>query len=199
MNVLFFVCVVIGFVYYRDFKCAFCCCCCYDSLIVVRWPCVVDIKIQLLANKPHHKARPVELSTCCYSFDQRIFCVCLCQCVSVCLNSVSGYVCFSPVSCRSYRTPSLPTSRQEGRECFILQIELFVMIDSSVCVQPPCYRSSTWNIPVILPKVQVAGYSYTHMHPTYVASNNTVNWRMVGCMVTYTQNLRWDGTSFTWH
>ena len=23
--------------------------------------------------------------------------------------------------------------------------------------------------PVILPKLQVAGYSYTHMHPTYVA------------------------------
>ena len=27
------------------------------------------------------------------------------------------------------------------------------------------------KIPVILPKVQVAGYSFTHMYPTYVASN----------------------------
>ena len=29
----------------------------------------------------------------------------------------------------------------------------------SVFVTPPCYRSSTKKIPVILPKVQVAGYS----------------------------------------
>ena len=29
----------------------------------------------------------------------------------------------------------------------------------SVSVPPPCYRSSTQKTPVILPKVQVAGYS----------------------------------------
>ena len=29
----------------------------------------------------------------------------------------------------------------------------------SVTVPSPCYRSSTYMIPVILPKVQVAGYS----------------------------------------
>ena len=34
----------------------------------------------------------------------------------------------------------------------------------------PCYHSSMWKIPAILPKVQwVAGYSYTHVHPTYTA------------------------------
>ena len=36
---------------------------------------------------------------------------------------------------------------------------------------PLCYRSSTYKILVILPKVQVARYSETNMHPTYVASD----------------------------
>ena len=31
--------------------------------------------------------------------------------------------------------------------------------------------SSMYEIPVILPKVQVAGYSETLMHPTYMALN----------------------------
>ena len=34
-----------------------------------------------------------------------------------------------------------------------------------------CYHSSMWTILVILPKVQVAGYSWTHMHTTHVASS----------------------------
>ena len=33
----------------------------------------------------------------------------------------------------------------------------------------PCYCSSTWNIPVILPNVQVPGHSLTHMYYTYAA------------------------------
>ena len=40
----------------------------------------------------------------------------------------------------------------------------------SVSVPPLCYLSSTEEIPFILPKTQVAGYSQTLDH-TYVASN----------------------------
>ena len=54
----------------------------------------------------------------------------------------------------------------------------------SVSVPPPCYRSSKYKIPVILPKVQVAGYSWTRMHPTYVALHKVTWWH--GCMV-YTE------------
>ena len=42
--------------------------------------------------------------------------------------------------------------------------------------------------------VQAAGYSLTRMHPTYVASNTTVNWCVV---VRCTQNVWQDGSSFT--
>ena len=62
-------------------------------------------------------------------------------------------------------------SRQEQWEKFILQGQLSVQALISVFVPPLCYCSSTWKIPVILPKVQVAGYNYTHIHPTYVALN----------------------------
>ena len=31
----------------------------------------------------------------------------------------------------------------------------------------PCYRSSTYNTATILPKVQVAGYSFTHAPYVY--------------------------------
>ena len=47
----------------------------------------------------------------------------------------------------------------ELRENFVLQGRLSVLTLISVSVPPPCYHSSTWKIPVILPKVQVAGYS----------------------------------------
>ena len=47
----------------------------------------------------------------------------------------------------------------ERRENFLLQGRLSVLTLISVSVPPPCYRSSTQKIPVILPKVQVAGYS----------------------------------------
>ena len=50
-------------------------------------------------------------------------------------------------------------SLQERRENFLLHGQLSVLILISVSVPPPCYRSSTWKIPVILPKVQAAGYS----------------------------------------
>ena len=36
-------------------------------------------------------------------------------------------------------------------------------------------------IPVIMPKVQMAGYSETHKHLTYVALNDAVNWRHRSC------------------
>ena len=37
--------------------------------------------------------------------------------------------------------------------------QLSVLTFISVSVPPPCYRNSTGKFPVILPKVQVAGYS----------------------------------------
>ena len=88
--------------------------------------------------------------------------------------------------------------RQEQRENFLLQGHLSVLTLFSVSVPPPCYRSSTWKIAVILPKVQVAGYSYTRMHHTHVANNysDSVNW----CLILWcTQNLRRDARSFRWH
>ena len=50
-------------------------------------------------------------------------------------------------------------SLQERRENCLLQGRLSVLILISVSVPPLSYRSSTKKIPVILPKVQVAGYS----------------------------------------
>ena len=48
----------------------------------------------------------------------------------------------------------------QGRwENFLLQGQLSVLTLISVSFPPPFYRSSTFKIPVILPKVQVAGYS----------------------------------------
>ena len=35
----------------------------------------------------------------------------------------------------------------------------------SESVPSPCYRSGTYKTTVILPKVQVAGYTYTRIHP----------------------------------
>ena len=44
--------------------------------------------------------------------------------------------------------------------------DLTLCADSfSVSVPPPCYRSGTEKTPVILPKVQVAGYTLTCIHP----------------------------------
>ena len=45
------------------------------------------------------------------------------------------------------------------QEDFLLQGHLSVLTLISVSVPPPCYGSSTQKIPVILLKVQVAGYS----------------------------------------
>ena len=63
----------------------------------------------------------------------------------------------------------------------------FVLTLISVSVPPQCYRSSIKKTPVVLPKVQVAGYSC--MHLTYVALHY-VAW----CMVVWcTQNApRWQ-------
>ena len=51
---------------------------------------------------------------------------------------------------------------RSGRENFLLQGEVSVLTLISVSVPPPCYHSSTQKIPVILPKVQVSGYSSKH-------------------------------------
>ena len=60
---------------------------------------------------------------------------------------------------------------EKGKEghnnCIHSQFSVLTLI--SVNVPTPCYRSSTEKIPVILPKVQVAGYSDTRMHRTDVA------------------------------
>ena len=87
-------------------------------------------------------------------------------------------------------------SQQERRENFLLQGQLPVLSLVSVSV-PSCYRSSTWKIPVILPKVQVAGYSWTRMHPTYVALHE-VTWHGAwSCGVPRIPKTRRDGRSFT--
>ena len=53
---------------------------------------------------------------------------------------------------------SSPGGRSGGR-IFFLQGQHSVLTLISVSLPPPCYRSSTKMIPVVLPKVQVAGYS----------------------------------------
>ena len=58
-----------------------------------------------------------------------------------------------------------------GGRIFLLRGQLSVLTLISVSVPPPCYRSSTKKTPLTLPQVPVAGYSYTHIHPTYVALN----------------------------
>ena len=50
-------------------------------------------------------------------------------------------------------------SWQERRENFPLHVQLSVPTFLSVSVPLPCYCSSTYNIPVVLPNVLVAGYS----------------------------------------
>ena len=50
--------------------------------------------------------------------------------------------------------------RQEQRDNFLLNNQLFMLTVISVSVPPwQCYSSNTQKVPVILPKVQVAGYS----------------------------------------
>ena len=45
-------------------------------------------------------------------------------------------------------------------------VELTLCADFySVSVPPPCYRNGTLKTPAILPKVQVAGYTYTRIQP----------------------------------
>ena len=51
------------------------------------------------------------------------------------------------------------------RENFLLQSQLCVLTLYSVSVPPQCYRSGMLKTPVILPKVQVAGYTWTHIGP----------------------------------
>ena len=48
-------------------------------------------------------------------------------------------------------------SLQSTANRHFFQVSVLTLI--SVSIPPPCYRSSMYKIPVILPKVQVAGYS----------------------------------------
>ena len=57
------------------------------------------------------------------------------------------------------KTVGLCASQHEQRENFLLQNQLSALTLISVSVPPPCYRSSTYKIKVILPEMQVAGYS----------------------------------------
>ena len=66
----------------------------------------------------------------------------------------------------------------------------------SVSVPPLCYCSNMRKIPVVLPEVQVAGYSYTPNHPTYVALQE-VTWH--GVWLYGVCGTRWDGSGFTSH
>ena len=54
--------------------------------------------------------------------------------------------------------------RQERLEKFLVQSQLSLLTLISVSIPPPCYRSSMYKIPVILPKVQMAGYNYQVYH-----------------------------------
>ena len=62
-------------------------------------------------------------------------------------------------------------TQQERQKKLFLHGQLSVLTLISVSVSPLCYCSSTQEILVILPKVQVADYSWTHMHPAYVTLN----------------------------
>ena len=87
-------------------------------------------------------------------------------------------------------------SRQEWRKPFLHRCQPSVLTLISVSVPPPCYRSRTQEIPVILPKVLVAGDSWTRMHPTYMALHE-VTWH--GAWLCGVQRTRRDGSSFKWH
>ena len=74
-------------------------------------------------------------------------------------------------------------SREEQWDNFLLLGQLSVLTLISVSVPPLCYHSSMWKDPVILPKVQVAGYSILNTHTPYLCGfewSDTVNWCMVG-------------------
>ena len=79
--------------------------------------------------------------------------------------------------------------QKDNVDIYIYRTDTFIYIYKKVSVLPQCYRSSTLKIPVILPKVQVAGYSQTRMYLAYVALHE-VTWCMV---VWFTQNVpRWQ-------
>ena len=63
------------------------------------------------------------------------------------------------------------SSSSQSRECSrktIFSLWSTFCADSSYGIRSfPCYRSSTLKIPVILPNVQVAGYTAKHTHAPY--------------------------------
>ena len=75
----------------------------------------------------------------------------------------------------------------ERTGCIIRWIVLLLLLECAIIsqmhqigqVDDLClykYSSCTWNFPVILPEMQVAGYSWTHMHPNYVALHEVTPW-----------------------
>ena len=63
-------------------------------------------------------------------------------------------------------------SRQERRENVLLLDQLSVLTLISVSIPSPCYHSSTQKIQAMLPKMQLAGYSKTRLHPMYVTARS---------------------------
>ena len=96
-------------------------------------------------------------------------CVCACvrACVvcSVCTSQHSGKLYYWEQDSSVVRVPDLWLkgcrfeSQQEQRENCLPQGQLSVLTLISVSIPTPCYHSSKSNIQVILPEVQVAGYS----------------------------------------
>ena len=78
----------------------------------------------------------------------------------------------------------------------LLQGQLSVLTRISLSVPPLCYRSSPWKIPDFLPNMQVAGYSWTRIHPSYVALHEVT---CHGAWLYGVHRTRRDGSSFTWH
>ena len=126
-----------------------------------------------------------EVNLCCGWWDSRLclflFCPVRYLRIFFFLNSRKSSVVRAP---DSWLKGSRFESLQDWWGNFLLQGQLPVLTLIFVSVPPLCYRSSTLKIPVILPKVQVAGYSRTRIHLMYV-----VLYEVTRCMVAWcTQN-----------
>ena len=84
---------------------------------------------------------------------QVVFCFIVCVCVCVWGGSLVGESAGLVIEGLRVRIPA-------GAAGEFSSPELTFFADSySMSVPPPCYRSGTQKTPVILPKVQVAGYT----------------------------------------